>query len=872
MPNAKKITSFPQGRVTVPPSKSVAHRSLICAVLSGGGVTVDNLELSQDIKATLRCISALGGKYTYENNRLVMHTGLTKPAVGTKLDCGESGSTLRFFIPIALALGADVEFVGAARLFERPLQPYIQAFTGKDISITKTDNGIYIKGSLKSGEYSLTGDVSSQFITGLLFALPLLSGASKITMLTPLESKGYVDLTLYELELFGVNIKNNNYTAFEIEENSSYKPNNRTVEGDFSNGAFMLTAAALGCDVTVAGLNPNSRQGDKAFIDILEKTGAKVEYLSNNDIKVTTPNGLNAIDIDVTEIPDLVPPITALLCFCKGVSNITGAARLRIKESDRLQTVSSELNKLGAKITERADSLTVVGTDHIYGGACVSHNDHRIAMMCAVAGIKANMPIMLQGFTSVEKSYPTFWKDWCVKEQTPLVCKNIVLVGLPGCGKTTLGYTVAKNLGFDFIDLDSYIETQNGKTIPEIFETVGEQEFRKLESLACTEVSQFSNTIISTGGGVVLNQKNTDILSSTGIIIFLDRSTDNILQGLNANGRPLLKDNPQKLLELDNIRRPLYELCASYIFDCNDARHKTKEKLIKLCKEITVKKQFFVIGTPIKHSLSPTIHLPVLERYLCAPSYDIKTVEKTQLGSFIQEVRDEGVAGFNVTMPHKMDIIPYLDKVSTQAKLLNSVNTVVNNNGVLTGYSTDGQGFHTSFTEHGYTFTGANVLIIGAGGASTAVAVYLANKCVASITVLARRQSQAKQVVDLIKKANPVLPVDYAEFTKDILAQASFKTDVLINATSLGMQGTSYQFEDFNFLQNLNPTAVVCDLIYKPAQTLLLQKAKELGYNTLGGIYMLINQALIADEYYLNTKLSFPRFKEIIQKNIENLY
>lgn len=356
-----------KGSVTVPPSKSVAHRAVIARALAGGG-EVRNLEISEDIKATNRCISALSDS-------------------GTPLfDCGESGSTLRFMIPIALSRFEKAVFTGSARLPERSLVPYEKLF-----NIEREGSKIIVSGTLKSGVFELDGGVSSQFVTGLLFALPLLSGDSSIVMTSPLQSKPYVDLTLSTLRAFGVEAENQDYARFNIKGGQSYKPCDFTVEGDYSQAAFWLVANALGSDIAVNGLNPHSEQGDRAIEDIIAG-GEKI--------------------VDVTDIPDLVPILAVLFSLRPCETRIVGASRLRLKECDRLNVITRELNKLGANITELEDSLIINGVETLRGAEVEAPSDHRIAMALAVAATRCEDDVTVRGAECVAKSYPAFWEDY----------------------------------------------------------------------------------------------------------------------------------------------------------------------------------------------------------------------------------------------------------------------------------------------------------------------------------------------------------------------------------------------------------------------------------------------------------------------------
>jgi len=317
------------------------------------------------------------------------------------INCNESGSTLRFLIPIAMVLADKSEFTGCGRLIERPLDTYYRIFDEQGINYSN-DSGklpLIVNGKIKSSNFKIEGDISSQFISGLLFSLPLLEKESKITIINELESKGYVDLTIDMLNKFGVNIVNNNYKDFIIEGNSKYKAANYEVEADYSQGAFFLVASALGNDVNSLGLNEESIQGDRKIVDIINEI--------NN-------SNFNEFIIDASQIPDLVPILAVLSSLLDGKTvNIINAKRLRIKESDRLNAITTQLNLLGADLTELEDGIIIKGKKVLKGGATVnSFNDHRIAMSLAIAATRCENEIVLEGYEAVKKSYPNFWRDY----------------------------------------------------------------------------------------------------------------------------------------------------------------------------------------------------------------------------------------------------------------------------------------------------------------------------------------------------------------------------------------------------------------------------------------------------------------------------
>lgn len=402
-----------KGNIVVPSSKSLGHRGIIAAALSRGISRVDNIQLSKDIEATMELMKELGAVVNIEDQNLYID-GRKMFSYEKKLDlrCRESGSTLRFLIPLALTKDGDYIFHGEGKLISRPLEPYYEIFEEKGIKYSREEDGLPLKvsGKLTSGTYRVRGDISSQFITGLLFSLPILEGNSRIQITTKLESKGYIDLTLDILKDFGIEIENNNYKEFNIRGAQKYNCRNYYVEGDYSQGAFFLVAGALGSSIVCSGLNKDSLQGDKVILDILEAMGCNVEE-SKEGIKVK-PSKTKGIEIDASNCPDLVPILTVLASLSEGETKIVNAKRLRIKECDRLHAITKELNKLGANIIELEDSLIISGVNELKGGEVDSHNDHRIVMALAIAATRARGNVIINNPSAVEKSYPNFFKDY----------------------------------------------------------------------------------------------------------------------------------------------------------------------------------------------------------------------------------------------------------------------------------------------------------------------------------------------------------------------------------------------------------------------------------------------------------------------------
>ena len=393
------------GAVTPPPSKSQAHRLLIAAALARGESVISNVALSQDIEATIRCLEELGAEFTLDGSTITVR-GMGANAMSPlrrmaypHLDCGESGSTLRFLIPIALAVRGGSVFTGRGRLMERPLKPYFGLFDEKGIFYEQKDGALTVAGLLEPGEYRLPGNVSSQFFTGLLFALPLLNGPSALVPATPLESEGYIQMTLRAMAQFGVElpVTLSLPPQYHPQGNQTYRAADVAVEADWSQAAFWYGAGLLGNPVTVAGMDPGSLQGDRVIAD-----------------QMLQLSGQGDVEPDVSGCPDLVPPLAAMAALRAGATTrLTNAARLRLKESDRLSSVTAVLSALGADVTEGPDFLTIRGKETLAGGVTVdSFNDHRIAMMAAIAATRCEKPVTIRGAECVAKSYPSFWEEY----------------------------------------------------------------------------------------------------------------------------------------------------------------------------------------------------------------------------------------------------------------------------------------------------------------------------------------------------------------------------------------------------------------------------------------------------------------------------
>ncbi len=410
-----EITITPQplrGKIKIIASKSRAHRLLICAALSKNSTRLIIGDSSQDIDATVRCLNALGGDIRKTDDGFAV-SPITKTPETAVLDCGESGSTLRFLLPVIGALGCRARLKLSGRLPSRPLSPLWEELEKNGMTLSwENENTLLCSGKLESGAFSLPGNISSQFVSGLLFALPLLSGDSTLTLTGKTESKQYIAMTEDAAKQFGISFAFENGTykipGGQVPSLSENTP--LAVEGDWSNAAFWLVAGAFGEGITCEGLNHASLQGDKEIANLLEAFGAKVAW-SENPVSVSKDK-MCGIEIDASQIPDLVPVLAVAACAAEGETRIWGAERLKIKESDRLQTVFDMLSSLGAIITKQDDGLTVIGASPLSSGTVDSAGDHRIAMSAAIASTLCTGAVCVKGAEAVEKSYPKFWEHF----------------------------------------------------------------------------------------------------------------------------------------------------------------------------------------------------------------------------------------------------------------------------------------------------------------------------------------------------------------------------------------------------------------------------------------------------------------------------
>ena len=398
----------PSGVLAAPPSKSMAHRAVLCAALADGESRLTGLAHSQDIDATLAAAAALGAQVEAGESwaRIAGAAPLQAPAA--PVDCCESGSTLRFLIPLAALTGRPVAFTGRGRLMQRPQSVYQELFASQGLRFEQEGDTLTVAGPLRPGCFSLAGDVSSQFISGLLFALPLLDGDSRLCLKPPVESRSYIEMTRAAQSRFGVSSAWLDEYTLAVPGGQAYRPRDMAIEGDWSQAAFPAALGVLAGDVTVTGLEPGTLQGDAVILDILRRCGGRAEAVPGG-VRFQK-SALHGTKIDLADCPDLGPILMALGLLCEGETVIANAGRLRLKESDRIAAMEQELRKLGGRIESDGGTVTVRRSAlHAPAGPLWGHNDHRVVMSLTVLAAAAGLPVQIDGAEAVAKSWPGFF-------------------------------------------------------------------------------------------------------------------------------------------------------------------------------------------------------------------------------------------------------------------------------------------------------------------------------------------------------------------------------------------------------------------------------------------------------------------------------
>ncbi len=398
------------GIVSIPPSKSMTHRAIICASLANGTSILHNVSTCDDVYATIHAMQTLGAHIQFKDKHTLSITGVTNFSLQAPINifCKESGSTLRFLIPLCTLFDEEIIFKGEGRLMKRPQHVYEEIFQKQGILFQKHGNTIRLKGSLQADHFNIKGDISSQFITGLLFTLPLLQTNSTIAIKPPFESKSYINMTLHVLRRFGIRIDQISDLTWEVKGGQTYQPCEYTIEGDYSQFAFFAVLAAINHDLHIKGVHKNSLQGDKVILDILKHANVRIE--EDEQGYIIKKSELLPFAVDVSDCPDLGPILMVLATHAKGTSRIYNAARLRLKESDRISAMEIELKKMGVDICSSNDEVIIKGVAQYEGATNLhSHYDHRIVMSLAVLATKAKQVCIIQDAQAISKSYPEFF-------------------------------------------------------------------------------------------------------------------------------------------------------------------------------------------------------------------------------------------------------------------------------------------------------------------------------------------------------------------------------------------------------------------------------------------------------------------------------
>lgn len=578
IPPGKKLKNL---RITVPGSKSYTNRALLLASLAKGTSTLVNPLYSEDTKVMIQALEQMGVRIQKDKTRLIIRgkEGQFKAPSGPFM-LENAGTAVRSLTAVLATQPFPSTITGNKRMQERPIQDLVNALQLLNITI-KSRNGyppITLQGPLMGGDTTIAGNVSSQYLSALLMAAPLAQQTVTIHVKGHLTSLPYVHMTLDIMEKFGVNVHNKNNTTFTVEP-QTYQATTYQIEGDASSASYPLGLAALhGNKITITNISKNSKQADLEFIEILKKMGCGVT-MSQKSIAVQGPRQLQPLrTINLNKMPDAAMTVAVLCGFAKGKSKLTGLANLRVKETDRLKALTTELQRIGVQATTGKDCITIHGDpESIHGGVIDTYNDHRVAMCFALAGSKIPN-IRIANPNCVQKTYPTFWEElthWGIYAKKESVPKypNLILAGLRGSGKSSVGKKAAFRLGYKFIDTDEYIVRQEGKSIPEMIKSKGWSFFRKLEARTAKELSKHQKTVIATGGGMFINSQNIKTLKESGFIALLHGDPSTFARRIQKDpNRPSLTNQSTVAKELRQLwkeRRESYFTAADFVISAN---------------------------------------------------------------------------------------------------------------------------------------------------------------------------------------------------------------------------------------------------------------------------------------------------------------
>lgn len=874
----KPLTKPVSTSISIPGSKSYTNRSLILATLTKGRVVLRNPLYSDDTFALINCLKILGIKIKTTDNQIEVSGDISKiQNKNFDLNCKISGTTIRFILALSCIIPGTKKIYGDERLNERPIKELIEGLRQLGAEIEYLENEGFppfiVKSSkLNPGIVKLKGDVSSQFFSAILMVSPLI-GNVQIEVAGDQISKPYIDMTIDTMEKFGVKVKNKNYRKYIVSGNQKYSSKEYLIEGDYSSAGYFFAIAALSkSNITVKNLNPKSKQADIKFLKILEKMGNKI--IKGRDSITVKGIGITPLTVDMQDFPDQAQTLAVIASFATGKTVINGIRSLRVKETERVKALETELLKIGIKTESSNDQLV------IYGGSPKSANiktysDHRMAMSFAVAGaILSGMIIENAGV--VTKTFPDFWEKLnSIGIKTEIATPpgggpdaaprndkaNIVLIGMRGSGKTTIAKLLSRRLERESIDIDKLIRQKLNLTVPEIVSKYGWEFFRKKESEITREISALNNIIISTGGGVILNPLNIKSLKENGVVVYLSAAPEILFEriGIDKN-RPALLDKKNPLEELKEIfkqRKNLYESAADYKIDTDGLNLKQiTEKIISIIFPEN-KKKCMVIGDPIEHSLSPLLHntgykaLGIDKEFV----YKKELVRIENLGKFIDSIKNSNIRGVSLTMPHKLEVMKYIDNIDNTAMNIGAVNTIVNENGKLYGFNTDWLGVILPL-EKITILKNKEVAVIGAGGAARA-AIFGFIKSGSKVTIYNRTIDKARALANEFN----------CKFSGMDNLEDLKKMDIIFNATSLGTgKDISISPLPENIIQKHH---IIFDAIYSPSETQLIKNAKNKDATIIYGSEMLLYQGIKQFELFTGKKAPVKQMLEALEKNIK---
>ncbi|MBR1778955.1 MAG: 3-phosphoshikimate 1-carboxyvinyltransferase, partial [Clostridia bacterium] len=397
------------GTINAPPSKNELHRVILCAALADGNSEIQNFNLTNDIMATINAIKILGARVSFIDKKIIINGSSTFSTALPKINCDESSTTLRLLIPMVASRGVRTTFLAKDVLYKKPLFPYFSSLLEHGVAFTNQNLPFTVSGNLTPGKFTLRGDISSQFLSGLLISLPSLKLDSEIILTSPLESSGCVDLTIDVLSKFGIEIIKTN-SGFWVPGKQTFKPTNYTITGDWSLASFFAVSGAIGEEISIKGLSIESKQADKSILKVFERF--HINHSFEKDCLTVSPSEFSGANIFAAQTPDLVPPISILSAFCKGSSKILGTSRLKYKESNRLKAIYTCLNKFGVEIWDTSDGFIIKGSASLSKCSLNSFADHRVVMAMAIAATVADGKVYISDAQSIHKSYPHFFEDF----------------------------------------------------------------------------------------------------------------------------------------------------------------------------------------------------------------------------------------------------------------------------------------------------------------------------------------------------------------------------------------------------------------------------------------------------------------------------